>query len=88
VKIDVEGHDFIVLQELHDLISIHRPHLVLEYVKDLWEKHGSNLDEAIQFFNDLQYHVYFIKNDLIFPRETRLPDVCDLFCVPSSKRRE
>jgi len=86
VKIDVEGHDFIVLQELHDLISVHRPHLVLEYVKNLWEEHGSNIDEAIQFFNDLEYHVYFIKNDLIFPRETRLPDECDLFCVPSKRK--
>jgi FkbM family methyltransferase len=87
VKIDVEGHDFIVFQELHDLISIHRPHLVLEYVKDLWEGHGSNIDEAIHFFNDLQYHIYFIKNDLIFPRETRLPDECDLFCVPRLKEK-
>jgi FkbM family methyltransferase len=87
VKIDVEGHDFIVLQELHDLITMHRPHLVLEYVKDLWEEHGSNIDEAIQFFNDLKYYIYFIKNDLIFPRETGLPDVCDLFCVPESKER-
>jgi FkbM family methyltransferase len=87
VKIDVEGHDFIVLQELHDLISFHRPHLVLEYVKDLWERHGSTIGEALQFFNDLKYNVYFIKNDLIFPRETGLPDVCDLFCVPRSNER-
>jgi len=85
VKIDVEGHDFVVLKELHHAVATHRPHVVLEYSKRHWEEHGCRLNQALQFLDDLRYRVYFIKHDLIFPFKAELPDVCDLLCVPGLK---
>lgn len=82
VKIDVEGHDFIVLKELSWAMSEHMPHVVLEYGKKGWEEHGSNLKDMLELVGDMGYGVYYMKHDLIFPISEDLPDTCDLLCVP------
>ena len=82
VKIDVEGHDFIVLKELAYIIDMHRPHIVFEYHRDRWKDHHCKIQQAIEFINKYDYRTYFIKHGLVFPFEREVPDSCDLFCSP------
>lgn len=85
IKIDVEGHDFIVLKELADIIAKHRPHLVFEYHRDQWHEHHCNIQQAVEFIDSLHYTIYFIKREMVFPLEGETPDSCDLFCVPKKR---
>ncbi len=82
IKIDVEGHDFIVLRELSGIVEAHRPHVVLEYDSQNWENHGSEARQALAFLAQLEYRTYFIKNDIIFPLTGDLPNHCDILGVP------
>ena len=82
IKIDVEGHDFIVLKELRNIIAKHRPHLIFEYQKDRWAEHHCDIQEAVDFISNYDYRIYFLKHDLIFPFERAFPDSCDIFCSP------
>jgi len=82
VKIDVEGHDFIVLKELAYIIDMHRPHIVFEYHRDRWKDHHCKIQQAIEFINKYDYRIYFIKHGLVFPFEREVPNSCDLFCSP------
>lgn len=86
IKIDVEGHDFIVLKELTDIIDKHRPHLIFEYQHDRWKEHHCDIRQAIEFISCYDYRIYFVKHDLVFPFEKALPDSCDIFCSPKLKR--
>ena len=85
IKIDAEGHDFIVLKELSDIIDRHRPHLVFEYQRDRWQEHHCDIRQAFEFISSYDYRIYFVKHDLVFPFEKNLPDSCDLFCSPKAK---
>ncbi|HWR68459.1 MAG TPA: FkbM family methyltransferase [Desulfomonilia bacterium] len=82
IKIDAEGHDFIVLKELTSIVETHRPHLVFEYDRQSWQNHGSEGRDALTFLGRLDYRVYYIKNDIIFPLAGDLPGNCDLLGVP------
>lgn len=82
VKIDVEGHDFIVLRELSGIVEAHRPHVVFEYDRQNWQNHGSDARQALSFLGQLEYRVYYIKNDIIFPLAGDLPQNCDILGVP------
>ncbi len=83
VKIDVEGHDLIVLKELKEIITNHRPHIIIEYSRDRWEKNGGTFEQVMEFLSDFNYSVYYIKRDIIFPIISEVPDYCDLMCVPN-----
>lgn len=87
LKVDVEGHDYIVLKELAGIISRHRPHVVVEYGRKMWADHGSRVEDALQLFAGLDYETYYIKHDIIFPHAGTLPDSCDLFFVPTRPGR-
>jgi len=82
LKIDVEGHDLIVLKELSDIIERDRPHLVFEYSKKLWLEHNSHIEEAIELLSEFRYRPYYIKHDMIFPFGQIIPDSCDVLAVP------
>jgi FkbM family methyltransferase len=82
IKIDVEGHDFIVLRQLADIIAKHRPHVIFEYHRERWLDNHCRIEQAVEFLRDLGYRIYFIKHDLIFPFESEVPDSCDFFCSP------
>lgn len=82
IKIDVEGHDFIVLRQLADIIAKHRPHVVFEYHHKLWLDNHCKVQQAVEFLRDLEYRIYFIKHDIVFPFESEIPDSCDFFCLP------
>lgn len=84
VKIDVEGHDFIVLKELEYIIDMHRPYIVFEYHRDRWKDHHCEIQQAVEFINKYDYRIYFIKHGLVFPFERKVPDSCDLFCSPKT----
>ena len=86
IKIDVEGHDFIVLQELSNIIAKHRPHLIFEYSRDRWREHDCDIMQALEFISDYDYTIYFIKHDMIFPFEKVVPDSCDIFCSSKINR--
>jgi FkbM family methyltransferase len=82
IKIDVEGHDFIVLGQLADIIAKHRPHVIFEYHRERWLDNHCKIDQAVEFLRGLEYRIYFIKHDLVFPFESEVPDSCDFFCSP------
>ena len=82
IKIDVEGHDFIVLKELEYIIKKHRPHLIFEYNRDRWKDHNCDIQQAVELIYSCDYRIYFVKHDLVFPFEIAVPDSCDLFCSP------
>ena len=82
IKIDVEGHDFIVLSGLAGIIAKHRPHVIFEYHRNRWLDHHCKIEQAIEFLRGFEYRIYFIKHDLVFPFESEIPDSCDFFCSP------
>ena len=82
IKIDAEGHDFIVLKELSGIVETHRPHVVFEYDRQSWQNHGCDERQAQAFLGQLEYRVYYIKNDIIFPLTGDLPKNCDILGVP------
>jgi FkbM family methyltransferase len=84
LKIDVEGHDFIVLKELAAVIETDRPFLVFEYAKKRWLEHGCRIEEAIDLLSEFRYRLYYIKHDMIFPFAAAVPDSCDVFAVAKS----
>lgn len=82
LKIDVEGHDLIVLKELADMIKSDRPHLIFEYSKERWLEHNSRIEEALELLSELKYRSYYVKHDMIFPFGQVIPDSCDVLAVP------
>jgi len=86
IKIDVEGHDFIVLNELEYIIEKHRPHLIFEYHRDRWRDHHCDIQQAVEFISRYDYRLYFVKHDIVFPFEKAAPDSCDFFCSPKINR--
>lgn len=84
IKIDVEGHDFIVLNELTGLIDSHRPFIITEYEKSRWEEHGCRVEQAIELLSPFDYRYYFMDKNLLYRMEDRLPDACDIVCVPKN----
>lgn len=82
IKIDVEGHDFVVLRELSDILETHRPHVVFEYDRQSWQSHGAEARQALEYLARFEYAVYCIKNDIIFPLAGDLPLNCDILGVP------
>lgn len=82
LKIDVEGHDLIVLKELAGMIESDRPHLIFEYSKKRWLEHNSRIEEAVELLSSLRYRLYYIKHDMVFPFHTVTPESCDVFAVP------
>ena len=81
MKIDVEGAEMICLLALADLIEQHRPVLIVEYRKELWDKFGYSIQSAMEMFRSLEYDMYFEKHDLIRPLDGAPAWACNLIAM-------
>jgi FkbM family methyltransferase len=87
LKIDVEGAEGLVLAELGELISGHRPVIICEYRRHQWEKFGRSAGPVIDELKRLNYDIYYVRKNVTRPLTTGSPpDSCELFCVPRSRR--
>ncbi len=83
LKIDVEGAESLVLNELFELISAHRPAILFEYRRQHWEKFGSAFSPILSRLREQHYDVYCIRKNVTRPLAGDTPpDSCELFCVP------
>jgi FkbM family methyltransferase len=83
LKIDVEGAESLVLRELSDLISAHRPIILFEYRKQHWEKFGSDVNPILGRLKAARYDLYYIRKNVTHPLAgNQPPDSCELFCLP------
>mgnify|MGYP001590613619 FL=1 len=55
MKIDVEGHEMEVLDGAKELISEHRPDIIIELSKENQFRAGRTLDELKQKLSDMNY---------------------------------
>jgi len=84
LKIDVEGAESVVLQELSDLVARSRPVIICEYRKQHWQKFGHSLGQVLARLKGLDYHLYYICKNITRPvMGEEVPDSCELFCVPA-----
>ena len=82
VKIDVEGHDYIVLKEIRNIVKESKPVIVFEYVKKPWSDTNSKIEDAITLLAEFNYHFYTMKYNLLFPLENGVNTDCDVVCMP------
>ena len=82
VKIDVEGHDYVVLKEIRNIIKKSKPVIIFEYVKRPWSENNSRIDDALTLLNELNYHFYTMKYNLLFPLKNSVSSDCDVVCMP------
>ena len=83
LKIDVEGAESLVLDELADLIGTHRPTILFEYRKQHWDKFATDLGPVLSRLRAAHYDVYYIRRNVTRPLTgDAAPDSCELFCLP------
>jgi FkbM family methyltransferase len=82
IKIDVEGYEAVVLEQLSDLIETHHPHMIFEYRENHWVRCGKSIEDALGLLSRWDYSIYYFREDVIRPLEKDVPPVCDIFCVP------
>jgi FkbM family methyltransferase len=82
VKIDVEGHDFIVLNEIRNLIERSKPVIVFEYVKNRWLETNSRIEDALSLLTACNYIFYTMRYNLLFPLINGVKSDCDVVCIP------
>ncbi|HWO41618.1 MAG TPA: FkbM family methyltransferase [Candidatus Eisenbacteria bacterium] len=87
LKIDVEGAEGIVLSELADLISSHRPVIICEYKRQHWEKFGQQIGSIVERLKAWDYELYYVEKNVTQPLRGAPPDACELFCVPNTSGR-
>jgi FkbM family methyltransferase len=91
IKIDAEGHDFLILQGATDLLSTHRPVILFEFSGMLASKQYRYTPiEWYRFFRDLDYQLmspigghdekYILKNYARY-----CPDLIDILAIPKEK---
>lgn len=81
MKIDVEGAEIKVLRGGHDTIARSRPKILFEVSKGLWEKQGTSHQEAVSFFDSIDYRLF------LHGEEVRRLDVEweDVLAIPKEK---
>jgi len=73
-----------VLRELSDLVASSRPFIICEYRKQHWRKFDHSLDQVLARLKGLDYRLYYIFKNVTRPvTGDRIPDSCELFCVPA-----
>ena len=82
IKVDTEGHDLIVLREFADLIQQHRPFLIFEHNKRLWDEFEASAEDALRLLARWHYDLYIVQDGTLSPATEGLPDKCNVFCVP------
>ncbi|MBI1802215.1 MAG: FkbM family methyltransferase [Chloroflexi bacterium] len=87
IKVDTEGHDFVVIQEIAPLIDRLRPHVVFEYSRRAWLANDIPLAPAIDFFKSRGYSLYNLKSRKPIHSAEQAPGLCDILCVPNALKR-
>ena len=87
-EIDALGGEMLMLEQLSGLIEQCRPGLFVEYRRVTWERFGRRIEEAVEFTRALDYELYVVREGLTRPLEDKVPDICNLFCVPALKQSE
>jgi FkbM family methyltransferase len=82
IKIDVEGYDYIVLQEIRNIIKQSRPMIVFEYAQKRWSDTGSRIEDALTLLSDHGYRFYIMRKHLLFPLKNGVTSDCDVVCIP------
>lgn len=63
MKIDVEGYEWFVLDGGRDVISTHKPKIVIEYSPEYYRQNDvSHMDKIISFLRENNYQLYDIEN--------------------------
>lgn len=85
LKIDVEGAESLVLNELSELINRLRPAILVEYRKQHWEKFAADINSVLIRFREQHYDIYYIRRNVTRPLAGDAPpDSCELLCLPSA----
>lgn len=82
LKIDTEGHDFRVLRGAQASISRFRPHVVFEYHEPFWQQEGFDFSDAEQFFNELDYSLYVLREGHLTPVRYGKLQMNDILAAP------
>jgi FkbM family methyltransferase len=86
LKIDVEGAEGLVLDELEELVVTYRPTIICEYRKQHWDKFGHSVARVLERLKALNYDLYYVRKNVTRPLiNDTPPDSCELFCVPKSE---
>lgn len=83
VKIDVEGHDAVVVRALLETIVRHRPLVIFEFRRRRWEAAGTSLPDTLARLRAAGYAFQHVEDGVTRPLdEARVPDGCEIVCVP------
>ena len=86
IKIDVEGHDAVVVRALLPLIEKHHPVLIFEYRKRRWEQAGASLPETLERLRAQGYSFQHVQKQTVLPLDVaHVPDGCEILCSPTPK---
>lgn len=90
LKVDVEGHDLLVLRGALRLISAYHPRILIEYDAASWHSSGVSYEDLLALLRPMNYEVFQIPRHrlrgLLRPALRPLPDVppshAELFLRP------
>lgn len=85
IKIDVNGFEWVALDELRQLIARERPHLLIKHKQEHWEKAGFQVGDALAMLDELHYQVFCLLENAIWALNGAPPRYCKLFCVPGAR---
>jgi FkbM family methyltransferase len=93
IKIDIEGGEFNVLLSAKQIISKHRPVVIIEYSTKTWPAFGASPDAMKQFLKNYEYRVFQFdtaRNVLKVPNEPEiwLSEYVNLILYPSERINE
>ena len=85
VKIDVEGHDAVVVRALLPLIEAHAPVLLFEYRRRRWEQANASLQDTLERLAARGYAFHHVEKQTVLPLDReRVPDGCEILCTPDA----
>ena len=88
VKIDVEGHDAVVVRALLETLERYRPLVIFEYRKRRWEQAGASLADTLARLRARGYAFWHVDRQVSLPLdESAVPDGCEIVCVPVAPAR-
>jgi FkbM family methyltransferase len=82
IKIDVNGFEWVALDELRQLIAREHPHVIFKHKKEHWEEAGFRVADALAMFDELHYQVFCILEGATWALTGAPPAYCKLLCVP------
>jgi FkbM family methyltransferase len=83
IKIDVEGFEPLVLDQLWPLIARCRPHMIFEHRAGAWSKAGGDIAPVLEGLGALGYDMYLVRKRATVALTGAIPPECELLCVPT-----